>query len=312
MRHSFILLLCFCLHTPLFGQFTYDHLMVDHVSVITYKNLSLIPVRGKPSFFEADHNRGMNLSKDWLPLRDAMASGQLSIIDRAGVNQLLIDNRSDQPVILLSGEVLTGGKQDRIIGQDMVLPPQSRRNRVPVYCVEKDRWSSPKQWSYYHEASMHLRRVVDQSQNQRQVWNEVDDELRRDKVASRTRAYTAHSKNPQYAALENEYLQAFRYDLFSNPESIIGVIGVSGSIVIGCDLFASSELFANEYEGLIFSYIDEAITFGLPVSISPQALQRYCDNLLSNERMQQAFIQQYGKVFTEDGKIIHITTFDER
>jgi ribose 5-phosphate isomerase len=64
--------------------------------------------------------------------------------------------------------------------------------------------------------------------------------------------------------------------------------------------------------GLIYSDIDEAITFGLPVSITPQASQRYCDNLLSNEHMQQAFIQQYGKVFTDEGKIIHIMTFDER
>lgn len=312
MRLICILLLNISVQASLFGQFTYDHLLVDHVSVIEYKNLRMIPVRGKPSFFEAENNQGNGMSQNWLPLREALESGQLNIVDRAGVNRLLIDNFSDQPVILLSGEILTGGKQDRIIGQDMVLPPNSRRNQVPVYCVEEKRWSSPKQWSYYHEGSMHLRRVVDQTQNQREVWKEVSDELKKDHISSRTRAYTSHSKNPQYAALEREYLQLFRRDNFTNPENIIGVIGVTGNIVIGCDLFASSEFFANEYDSLVFSYIDEAITFGLPVSISDQALQRYCDNLFSNERMQRAFIQQYGKVFTENGEIIHITTFEER
>jgi len=312
MRPLLILFASICLQFPLFGQFTYDHLMVDEVSAITYKNLKLIPIRAKPSFFEFDNNQGLKPSQNYLSLREALESGQLNIVDRAVVSRLFIDNLSSQPVMVMSGEVLKGGKQDRIIGQDMILPPNSRRNIVPVYCVEKDRWSKPKEWSYYHEGSMHLRRVVDQSQNQRKVWQEVDDELRKDKVASSTRAYTSHSKNRQYAALENEYLQAFRLDLFSNPETIIGLIGVSGSIVIGCDMFASPDLFSNEYNGMIFSYIDEAITFGLPVSITHQAQKRYLDNLLTNERMQQAFIQQYGKIFTQDGNVIHITTFDER
>jgi hypothetical protein len=312
MRPISSLITSIFLLTSLWGQFTYEHLEVDHESAITYKNLRLIPVRGKPSFFEGTNNQGLSPSQNMLPLRQAMENGDIVIKDRAGVNRLIMDNLSDQPVMLLSGEVLKGGKQDRIIGQDMVLPPNSRRNQVPVYCVEEKRWSSPKQWTYYHEGSMHLRRVVDQSQNQRRVWREVASELKKDNVSSKTRAYTSHSKNPRYAALEAEYLEAFRFEQFPFPENVIGVIGVSGSIVIGCDLFASAEMFSNEYNGLIFSYIDEAITFGLPVSISPEALYRYCDNLLSNERMQQAFIQQYGKVFTQDGEIIHITTFDEQ
>ncbi|MFK7972960.1 MAG: DUF6569 family protein [Bacteroidia bacterium] len=310
--HPIIMLIAsLCLQSPLFGQFTYDHLVVDYESAIQFENLSLIPVRGKPSFFEFANNQGDSISQNWLPLQEAMARNLILIKDRAGVNTLIFDNLSDQPVMLLSGEVIKGGKQDRIIGRDMILPPNSRRNQVPVFCVEEKRWSSPKEWTYYHEGSMHLRRVVDQSQNQRQVWNEVEDELNKDGIPSKTKAYTSHSKNRQYRVREAKYLEALRLDSFPYPENIIGMIGVSGNVVIGCDLFASSELFENEYNGLIFSYIDEAITFGLPVSISPKALYRYSDNLLTNERMQQAFIQQYGKVFTQDGKIIHITTFDE-
>lgn len=312
MHSILILIASICLHTPFYGQFTYDHLVVDHESAITYQNLRLIPVRGKPSFFEPNNNQGMSPSQNYLSLRDALDDGLIVIKDRSGVDQLLFDNLSDQPVILLSGEILKGGKQDRIIGQDMVLPPNSIRNRVPVFCVEEKRWSSPKKWSYYHEGSMHLRRVVDRSQDQQQVWNEVASELKKDKVSSKTRAYTSHSKNRKYAANEAKYLKALRFEMFSYPDNIVGVIGVSGSVVLGCDLFASAEFFANEYDGLIFSYLDEAITFGLPVTITPQALQRYSDNLLSNEKMQQAFIQQYGKVTRQDGKIIHITTFDER
>lgn len=312
MRYISILLLGLGFWAPLFGQFTYDHLMVDYGSAVIFKNLQLIPIRGKESFFHGPARQDREAIPRYVPLREAMARNLLRIVDRAGVNQLLIDNLSGEPVMLLSGEILKGGKQDRVIGQDMVLPPLSRRNRVPVFCVEEKRWSSPKEWSYYHEGSMHLRRVVDQAQNQRQVWQEVAYELNRDRVPSRTRAYTSHSDNAAYAALEREYLQAFSLSVFHDPGTIIGIMGVSGSVVLGCDVFASADLFLNEYEGLIFSYIDEAITYGLPVDITYEAIAQYSDKLFSNERMQRAFILQYGKSFVHEGKIIHITTFDDR
>ena len=312
MRYICILLLGLGLWAPLFGQFTYDHLMVDYAAAVTYQNLQLIPIRAKASFFQGPAGPSRGATQTFVPLREAMARNLLRIVDRAGVNQLLIDNLSKEPVILLSGEILKGGKQDRVIGQDMVLPPLSRRNRVPVFCVEERRWSSPKEWSYYHEGSMHLRRVVDQAQNQQQVWREVAYELNRDQVMSRTRAYTSHGDNAAYAALERAYLQAFSISVFPDPGSIIGIMGVSGSVVMGCDVFASPDLFMREYGGLIFSYIDEAITYGLPVDITYEAIAQYSDKLFSNERMQRAFILQYGKSFVHEGQIIHITTFDDR
>ncbi|MEL6134278.1 MAG: DUF6569 family protein, partial [Bacteroidota bacterium] len=312
MRYLCIILLYTCLSSPLLGQFTYDYLTVDYTSAVTYKNLQVIPIRAKATFSQSTADQATRSSLDYTALRDAMDRNLLLIRDRAGVNQLVIDNLSDEPVILLSGEILRGGKQDRVIAKDIVLLPNSTRNRVSVFCVEEKRWSSPKQWTYYHEGSMHLRRVVDQSQNQRQVWKEVAYELKQDNVPSKTRAYTSHSKNPQYAALEREYLQTFVLNAFPDPGNIVGVIGVSGSVVIGCDVFISEDLFQNEFAGLIFSYIDEAITYGLPVDITRGALVQYSDKLFSNERMQRSFIQQYGKSFTHNGQIIHITTFNDR
>ena len=312
MRYFCVLLLNLCIVAPIFGQFTYNNLMVDYKSAVSYDKLQLIPIRGKASFFQNAADRATKATPNYVTLREALERGLLRIKDRAGVNRLIIDNLSDKPVILLSGEVLRGGKQDRVIGQDIVLPPNSTRNRVPVFCVEEKRWSTPKSWSYYHESSMHLRRVVDQSQNQKQVWNEVAYELKRDNISSKTLAYTSHGKNPEYAARERAYLQAFDFNTFSDPSTIVGIIGVSGSVVIGCDIFASEDLFQKEYPGLIFSYIDEAITYGLPVDITYGAIKQYSDKLLSNERMQKAFIQQYGKSFTHNGRIIHITTFDDR
>jgi hypothetical protein len=43
----------------------------------------------------------------------------------AQVNRLVLSNNSDRPLILLAGEIVTGGKQDRVSGEGSNYPRQS-------------------------------------------------------------------------------------------------------------------------------------------------------------------------------------------
>ena len=58
----------------------------------------------------------------------------------ATVGQLVIENRGDLPILICAGTVVTGGNQDRQIGQDFVI---QAKTTVPVdaFCVEHGRWS---------------------------------------------------------------------------------------------------------------------------------------------------------------------------
>src|SRR6201997_119920 len=60
--------------------------------------------------------------------------------DGAEVNQLVLVNNSKRPLILLAGEIVTGGKQDRVIGKDRIVPPESDPVDLSVFCVEPGRW----------------------------------------------------------------------------------------------------------------------------------------------------------------------------
>src|SRR5262249_55934493 len=62
----------------------------------------------------------------------------------AQVNQLVIENRGDVPILVLAGTVVKGGKQDRQIGQDFII---GKRQTVPVdaFCVEHGRWNASRQ-----------------------------------------------------------------------------------------------------------------------------------------------------------------------
>ena len=68
------------------------------------------------------------------------------------MNQLVLVNRGKRPVLLLAGELVSGGKQDRIIAKDRIVAPGADPLPLDVFCVEHGRWSSgsnsvpPKPW----------------------------------------------------------------------------------------------------------------------------------------------------------------------
>jgi hypothetical protein len=58
----------------------------------------------------------------------------------AQVNSLVLINNSNRPLLLLAGEIVTGGKQDRVIGKDRIVPAESDPIDLSVFCVEPGRW----------------------------------------------------------------------------------------------------------------------------------------------------------------------------
>jgi len=60
--------------------------------------------------------------------------------DNAEVNRLVLVNNSKRPLLLLAGEIVAGGKQDRVIGMDRIVPSESDPIDLNVFCVEPGRW----------------------------------------------------------------------------------------------------------------------------------------------------------------------------
>src|SRR5262249_40141610 len=60
--------------------------------------------------------------------------------DGAQVNKLSLTNRTGRTLILLAGEMLIGGKQDRIVDQGQLVPSDEGPVALAVFCVEHGRW----------------------------------------------------------------------------------------------------------------------------------------------------------------------------
>ncbi len=65
--------------------------------------------------------------------------------DNAQVNRLVLVNNSKHPLLLLAGEIVSGGKQDRVIGKDRIIPAESDPVDLSVFCVEPGRWVATSQ-----------------------------------------------------------------------------------------------------------------------------------------------------------------------
>jgi hypothetical protein len=76
-----------------------------------------------------------------LTLQEAMEKRVVRVRETENVNSLEIDNRGDQPVYVHSGDILKGGKQDRVLMVSMVLPPHSGAMPIASFCVEQGRWA---------------------------------------------------------------------------------------------------------------------------------------------------------------------------
>jgi ARG/rhodanese/phosphatase superfamily protein len=64
------------------------------------------------------------------------------------VNELMVVNHSDRPLYLMPGEIIVGGDQDRTIGRELVVAPDSKQVPLDVYCVEHGRWGGRDEAEY--------------------------------------------------------------------------------------------------------------------------------------------------------------------
>ncbi|HWC76057.1 MAG TPA: DUF6569 family protein [Blastocatellia bacterium] len=115
---------------------------------ISFKNLTVFPVLGD----SLDSNKYITLDEGLksgkVIITEIGANGRARRIgqsrqasDDAEVNKLLLTNRSGKTLVLIAGEIVVGGKQDRIVGHDCLIASSNRRVPLDVFCIEPGRWN---------------------------------------------------------------------------------------------------------------------------------------------------------------------------
>ena len=213
--------------------------------------------------------------------------------DGAQVNQLVLVNNSKRPLLLLAGEIVTGGKQDRVIGKDRIVPAESDPIDLSVFCVEPGRWvetsehfgasgamysskSVPVGGSVTLMAQPSVRAKAMGDKDQGQVWSEVRKQQQAMEVEVQAAAPSVAGEVAQTSSyarvMENgevrKQVDAVAKPIEQNYESLIhqlrdrkavGVVVAVNGRIIWADIFASTDLLEKYWPKLVRSYASEAV-----------------------------------------------------
>lgn len=228
------------------------------------------------------------------------------------VNELYIENVSQDTVYLMAGEVVKGGKQDRVLASDMILPPGEGKVELPVFCVEHGRWSyhsSPTGFNeYYSVSSNSIRGKAVNEKSQYEVWEAVEEVTQKQGATSGSGTYTALEDADVYKITLAEYAEYFINQL-NQLDDCIGFVGVTGDRIIGCDIFATPEMFREQSNNLIDAYITEAISEGAGIHFKDQAVLIYLNEFLSDESTQEEVVNAKGMQYEYKGRKLHLNTY---
>jgi hypothetical protein len=250
---------------------------------------------------EAGHARGL--------IRRHPGDGRvLPPVRDAEVNRLVLVNNSKRPLLLLAGEIVTGGKQDRVIGKDRIVPPESDPVDLSVFCVEPGRWVPANGKADFGTsrggviggvlAAPSVRVPAMSAKNQQQVWDQVGNakvamEAAPMVTTSNETVSELNSTSSYARVMENKDVQK-QIESVAAPvergyESVIRqlrdknavgvVVAVNGELV-WADIFASTHLLQKYWPKLVRSYATEAvITRAKAAQVATKDAQKFLDNL---------------------------------
>jgi len=226
--------------------------------------------------------------------------------DSARVNQLVLVNNSKRPLVLLAGEIVTGGKQDRIIAKDRIVPPESDPIDLGVFCVEPGRWTATSAKFGGLGATIaqpSVRRIAMAAKDQSKVWSSVRStqeamavEVGRgmsggvaaSPAAAELNSTTSYARVMSNTAVRDK-LEGVAAPLQRDYEGVMRelrdrnavglVVAVNGSI-IWADVFESNALLQKYWPKLVRSYAAEALVQRASLGKADETeAQRFLTNL---------------------------------
>lgn len=208
-------------------------------------------------------------------LLDEALGGNLAhvteVSESGHVPELLFENGSQEPVLLVDGDELIGARQNRIVNIT-ILVGAGKKLVIPVSCVEQGRWSyrsrnfASANRSLFASArakkmeavSMSMRRSQSRRADQGEIWNDISAKMAERNVASDT-----YAMSDIYENLERDLRRTEQSFAIQRGQS--GAVFASGGRVAGIELFDSPEAFAKCFGKTVRAYAMDVPQDAAPV-----------------------------------------------
>jgi len=251
-----------------------------------------------------------------LTLQEALAKGRVKVSETGSVNELTVENIGNDEVFIQAGDIVKGGRQDRVLSVDLLLPPRSGQVAIAAFCVEHGRWTARgnedgKQFSSAlssmpsREARLAMRAyaaepapppaaginrlnipISDVGARQGEIWAKVKET--QDRLSHSVGAPVAAAASPSslQLSLESEKLKEAQEAYISalqgageSGDDVVGyVFAVNGKINSG-DVYASNALFRKMWPKLLAANVTEAISDKDAAGAAPPSVKEVEDFL---------------------------------
>ena len=295
----------------IFAQLTYTHLAVQYDTPWTCGKLQLFPIRFKDiGGGENDFAKGSIIS-----FEQALREGKISVKEtKAGggddVGLLGVRDHSKKSILVNSGEIVAGGRQDRVFGGTSIITPGERKTVLPVFCIEKGRWDKKrKAFRYAGSANSQLRKEINVSKKQNKIWKEIDRQLIADGAQNITSTYLNLYKSD--SKIDSACLVFFNNKIRESDSAYAGFVAVTGNRIINCELFGSSSLCIASFEVMLKSYMRSITANDGPPTVSNERVKKFLAKFLETEAQQKQYLLKHGSLYTSNGRAIHLVAYDE-
>jgi hypothetical protein len=235
----------------------------------TFENLCIFLLHGEDALPRGSYD----------VLQRAMDRKEAIVHETGTVGELLIENIGDIDLFIQSGEIVKGGRQDRVLGVDLIVGKKSGRVPIPSFCVEQSRWhkrgyesaaefsSSP---SYLASKSMKTSTKV--HANQGKVWDSVSEEQTKLSAAVHASVQSDASPSSYQMTLEHEKVQdrvkgglaKLRPLLCEHQDALGFAFSIQGELS-SAEAYANHDLFSQLWEKLLIAAVTEAAAeFSVP------------------------------------------------
>ena len=230
----------------------------------SHKNLTIFLIHGK------DATSKTNI----LTLQEAMQRRLLRVYETSEVNELEVENISKQfDVFIQSGDIVKGGKQDRILAVSIIIPARSGRIKIESFCVESGRWQKrgsedTGQFSSSNDriVSKELKLAANGERSQQEVWQKVSEAQEKLGRTLGAPIVAASSRSSLQLSLENskvrttadEYVRKLS-NLIEGRSDVIGYAFAVNGKINSADVYVSNDLFRKLWPRMLKAAAIEAV-----------------------------------------------------
>lgn len=282
---------------------------VEFMDAQVHKNMAIIPIKTP-----------INYSFDVITLKKGFELGLVEVkeCETSTVNTLVVKNNAVTPLLLVDGEEIIGGDQNRIVNATILIAPQSEM-KVPVNCTEHGRWGYKHEFKHsdyianYRTRSAKVHASIAKANEQSAVWDAIDELEVKRSFSSPTQAMS-ESYDDAKADL-NEFINAF--EIIKGQSGIVVI--VDGKIK-GFEVFLNSDVYRQYHEKILKSYlIDTEVNdsvFTIDMDLINATIAKVLDGKVSkakNNGLECRFDfkneEGIGTLYTYQDELIHLSCF---